>query len=115
MEEKVVAFISLLCNKHKPKPVSLSIVKECAEQVAKSHNEHEFKASNGWWQKLMKRNSIGKSVCLHGEAGDVNPEEIKESIQDIKKILEEHDPELVYNLDETGFVAYQCNIYCIKR
>ena len=45
----------------------------------------------------MKRNCIGKSVCLHGEAGDVNPEEIKERIQDIKKILEEHDPELVYH------------------
>ena len=33
----------------------------------------------------MKRNSIGKSVRLHGEAGDVNTEEIKERIQDIKK------------------------------
>ena len=65
--------------------VSLSIVEEYAEQVAKPHNEHDFKASNGWWQKLMKRNSIGKSVRLHGEAGDVNPEEIKERIQDIKK------------------------------
>ena len=50
----------------------------------------------------MKRNSIGKGVHLHGEAGDVNPEKIKERIQDIKKILEEHDPELVYNWDEIG-------------
>ena len=78
IEEKVVAFISLLRNSRKPKPVSLNIVKEYAEQVA-------FKASNGWWQKLMKRNSIGKGEHLHGEAGDVNPEEIKERIQDIKK------------------------------
>ena len=74
----------------------MSIVKECAEQVATPHNEHDFKASNGWWQKLMKRNSTGKSVRLHGEAGDVNPEEIKGRIQDIKNILEEHDSELVY-------------------
>ena len=80
----------------------MSIVKEYAEQMAKPHNEHDFKASNGWWQKLMKRNSIGKSVRLHGEAGDVNHEEVKEKIQDIKKILEEHDPELVYYWDETG-------------
>ena len=65
--------------------MSLSIVKEYAEQVAKPHNEHDFKASNGWWQKLMKRNSIGKGEGLHGEAGDVNTEEIKERIQDIQK------------------------------
>ena len=102
IEEKVVAFVCLLRNRHKPMPVSLSIVKEYAEQVAKSLGEHSFKASNGWWQKLMKRNSIGKSVRLHGEAGDVNPEDIKERIQEIKKMLEEHDPELIYNWDETG-------------
>ena len=82
--------------------VSLSIVKEYAEQVAKSLDEHAFKASNGWWQKLMKRNNIGKSVRLHGKAGDVNPEEVRERIQEIKKILEEHDPDFVYNWDETG-------------
>ncbi len=41
-------------------------------------------------------------VRLHGEAGGVNPEEIKDKIQEIKKILEEYDPELVYNWDETG-------------
>ena len=65
--------------------VSLSTVKEYAEQVAKSHNEHDFKTSNGWWQKLVKTNSIGKSVRLHGEAGGVNPEESKGRIQDIEK------------------------------
>ena len=60
-------------------PVALSVVNEYAEQVAKSHNEHDFKAANDWWQKLMKRNSIGENVWLHGEAGDVNPEDIKKS------------------------------------
>ena len=64
VEEKVVAFVSLLRNGRKPMPISLSIIKVYAEQVAKSLGEHEFKASNGWWQKLMKRNSIGKSVRL---------------------------------------------------
>ena len=58
IEEKVVTFISLLCNRRKPMPISLSIVKEYAEQVAKFLDEHDFKASNGWWQKLMKRNKI---------------------------------------------------------
>ncbi len=52
--------------------------------------------------KADKRNNIGKSVRLHGEAGGVNPEEIKDKIQEIKKILEEYDMELVYYWDETG-------------
>lgn len=51
VEEKVVAFISLLHNRCKPTPVSLSIIKEYAKQIAKSLNMHDFKASNGWWQK----------------------------------------------------------------
>ena len=87
IEEKVVAFVSPLHNRRKSMPISLSIIKVhvYAEQVAKFYGEHEFKASNGWWQKLMKRNSIEKSVRLHGEAGDVNPEDIKERIQKIKK------------------------------
>ena len=62
-------------------PVSLSIVKEYAEQVAKSLDEHDFKASNGWWQKLMKRNNIGKGVRLHGEAGDVTLKKSKKGFR----------------------------------
>ena len=40
--EEEVAFISLLRNRRKPKPVSLNILKEYAEQVATPHNEHDF-------------------------------------------------------------------------
>ena len=49
IEEEEVAFISLLRNRRKPKPVSLNILKEYAEQVAKPHNEHDSKASNARW------------------------------------------------------------------
>ena len=68
IEEKVVAFISLLRNRTKPLPVTLSTVKEYAEQVAKTLGEKDFCASSGWWEKLRKRNNIGRSVQLHGEA-----------------------------------------------
>ena len=50
----------------------------------------------------MKRINPGESVRLHGEAGDVNPEEKIQEIKKKKKILEEHDPELVYIWNETG-------------
>ena len=52
MEEKVEAFISLLRNTHKPKPVSLSIVRKYAEQVTTPTMSMTLK--NGWWQNLMK-------------------------------------------------------------
>ncbi len=74
IEEKVVAFVSLLRNRTKPLPVSLSIVKEYAEQVAQKLGEKDFRASSGWWEKVRKRNGIGKSVKLHGEAGEVDCE-----------------------------------------
>ena len=64
--------------------------------------EKNFRASSGWWEKVRKRNGIGKSVRLHGEAGEVDHDKIKEKILEIQKALEEYDPEYVYNWDETG-------------
>ncbi len=64
--------------------------------------ETQFKASSGWWEKVRKRNAIGKSVRLHGEAGEVDHDQIKKKIDEIKKELEDYDPEYIYNWDETG-------------
>lgn len=77
IEEKVVAFVTLLRNRPKPLPVSL---RAKAEEVAKSLGETKFKASSGWWEKIRKRNGIGKSVHLHGEAGEVDHDQIKDKI-----------------------------------
>ena len=43
IEEKVVAFVILLRNRSKPLPISLSIIREYAEQVAISLGEKDFK------------------------------------------------------------------------
>ncbi len=61
-----------------------------------------LKASSGWWEKVRKRNGIGKGVRLHGEAGESDHEQINKKIDKIRKELENHDPEFVYNWDETG-------------
>ena len=42
------------------------------------------------------------SVCLHGEAGEVDHEQIKSIIDEIRKDLESYDPENIYNWNETG-------------
>ena len=74
----------------KPLPVSFSIIKAKAEEMAKSLGETNFKASSGWWEKVRKRNGIGKSVRLHGEAGEVDHEQIKSKIEEIRKDLESY-------------------------
>ena len=102
IEERVVTFVTLLRNMPKPLPLSFSIIKAKAEEMAKSLGETNFKASSGWWEKVRKRNGIGKSVCLHGEAGEVDHEQIKSKIDEIRKDLESYDPENIYNWDETG-------------
>ena len=91
--------MSLLRNRSKSLLISLSIIREYAEQVAISLGEKDFQASSGWWEK---RNCIGKSVRLHSETGEVDHDKIKEKILEIQKVLEEHDPEYIYNCDETG-------------
>ena len=45
---------------------------------------------------------IGKSVHLHGEAGEVDHEQIKSKIDGIRKDLESYDPENIDNWDEPG-------------
>ena len=42
IEEKVVDFVNLLRNRTKPLPVTLSIIREYAEQVAKDLGEKDF-------------------------------------------------------------------------
>ena len=39
---------------------------------AKLRNLTEFKASDGWFRNWRKRCEIGASICLNGEAGEVN-------------------------------------------
>ena len=101
IEDKVVDFVNLLRNRPKPLPVCLSMIQEYAQGVAKLRGEDDFKASKGWWDKDRKRNGIG-SVRLHGEAGSVDLDGIKEAIEKIRETLERFDAECIYNWDETG-------------
>ena len=46
IEEQVILFVTLLHNRPKPLPVSLSLIKAKADEVAKSLGITDFKASN---------------------------------------------------------------------
>ena len=82
-----------------------------AEEGAKSLGETNFKASSGWWEKVRKRNGIGKSVPLHGEAGEVDHEQIKEKIDEIRRDLESYDLENIYNSPFPASSKYVWNVY----
>ncbi len=117
IEEKVVAFITLLRHRPKPIPISFGIIKAKAEEVAKNLGETNFKASSGWWEKVRKRNSIGKSIRLHGEAGEIDHQQIKERMDEIRRDLEKYDPENIYNWDETGlyFKLIPHSSHCLTK
>ena len=52
-------------------PIDGPNIKCFANEIAKSMNLEEFKASNGWLTKLMKRHNI-KLKKITRESGDVN-------------------------------------------
>jgi len=59
----------------KPLPLSRSIIQARALLEARPLNIPNFKASDGWFNNFRKRNEIGSSIRLFGEAGDVNMEQ----------------------------------------
>ena len=63
----------------------------------------EFHASNGWFDRFLKRYQLrfGKS---HGEAASADTEAAAKYPKDFKKLIEEkgYKPEQVFNMDKTG-------------
>jgi hypothetical protein len=55
-----------------------------------------------WAKKFATKRAKLKSIILHGEAGAVDHEKIKEGITKMKNIIADFDEENVYNMDETG-------------
>lgn len=61
----------------------------------------DFKAGERWARNFVKRNSID-SVRLHGEAGSVNKEAIKEAMEELRALCAKYPARLIFNVDETG-------------
>lgn len=88
-------------------PISGPIVREKARQFASSIGLQNFKASNGWLIKFMKRHNISfKKLC--GESASVDTtvtDDWKEHT--LPKIIEDYEPHNIFNADETG-LFYKC-------
>lgn len=87
-------------------PLSLAILRSKALQIAASLGVANFWASNGYLKNWARRYNWG-SVALHGTGASANVEEAATRMADIRRQLEGVDPDLIYNVDETG-PLYRC-------
>lgn len=85
-------------------PLSGSIIKEKAKTLAEKIEFNNFKASNGWLNRFIKRNGLSfKKVCGESASVDTNiSENYKENV--LSKLLEEYDPDDIHNLDELWMI-----------
>ena len=78
------------------------LLQEKAREIAAQLQISEFRASNGWLEKFLRRHSITlKSV--QGEVGDINWIEVNNWQQGaLQDILKQYSPNDIFNVDETG-------------
>jgi DDE superfamily endonuclease/Tc5 transposase DNA-binding domain/CENP-B N-terminal DNA-binding domain len=93
----------------KPLPLSRGIIQARARKIAELLGVIDFTASDGWFRGWRWRYEIGKSVRLHGEAGDVNLIEAEKKMDEIRTTLKEkgYSRENTFNMDESG-LFYRC-------
>ncbi|CAB1103533.1 unnamed protein product [Ectocarpus sp. CCAP 1310/34] len=77
-----------------------------ALKIAAQMGKTNFKATNGWLHRFLKRYSF-THVQLHGEAGDVDKQKVAEEFERIREQLQEFDVEFICNMDETG-LFFRC-------
>lgn len=83
--------------------VSLSgpIIRIKAKEIADRLKISDFQFSDGWFARFKKRHNItSQKVC--GEANKISEETADEWIKSFLMILENYDPDDVFNMDESG-------------
>ena len=101
LESRILKWIETMRIFHK-EPVSQAAIVHKGLMLAEKMGVEDFKGSNGWIQKFIRRNNIGHSVRLHGEAASSQAAQFAAEIDDIRDDLKQFKPSNIYNQDETG-------------
>ena len=84
-------------------PISGPLLQERARQIRQELgglNADDFKASNGWLEKFRKRHGIQyRTIC--GESAAVDPTTVDKWKKRLLTIIDNYDPNDIYNADET--------------
>eukprot|EP00961_Rhodomonas_salina_P208154 2808947-Rhodomonas_salina.1 len=110
LTKEILAWCKKLCMKFSTvkkfnQVLSCSVVKVHAIKIAKQLGIADFKASKVWLYRHNKKYGL-KSLLVSGEGDDVYPSdlEIQKEIGEIKQMLTDVDPEVIYNMDKTGLI-----------
>lgn len=82
-------------------PLSGTLIRSKAKEVAEQLRYQNFNASSGWLERFKKRHNITFRT-ISGESASVNPNDVKEFGDKIADLLAGYDPKDIYNADETG-------------
>ena len=105
-------FLAVRARGRKRVPLSLSILRQKAFQVAEHLGITDFSASNGFIHRWASRNGL-VNVALHVSGASANVEEAAERMAAIRQQLEGVDVDLIYNVNETDLLygGLQSRIY----
>jgi len=94
----------------KPLPLTRQIIRIRAQLIAKELVTQQpelanFNASEGWFRNWRGRHNIGRSVRLHGEAGDVDLPAVETEMDVLRAKLEAFETEFIINMDESALLC----------
>lgn len=95
--------LTVRARTRKRMPLSLAVLRTKALQIAGELGITTFTASNGFLQNWARRHGF-VNVALHGAGASANVEEAAERMEQIRQQLAGVDPDLIYNVDETGLL-----------
>jgi len=103
--------------RHKDTRLNGPLLQQKAEDLAKKLGKEDFRATNGWFYRWVKRENI--AWCKpSGEAGEADAAAAHSWIRDVwPNLIAEYSPDNVFNADETGlyFRALPEHTYACKN
>ena len=83
-------------------------MQERARIAAQKCSVQNFKSSNGYIEKFLRRTEVHNSVRLHGRENSALPASHSEKMAEIRSITQGYPLRNIYNMEETGLFYRMC-------